>query len=159
MHHLLFDTIVSISICVVIGIFVWFRLRSIEKASDEDVELLTQQTAKLFMRAGDWGSALVNVVIGVLLGMVIHGVFGLLLDGAWFAVANIAALFVALSFIVVMHDRIGQKLFPSGIRPAHKPKAKRKKPMVRRISFPLGLAVGITLGSLGFDALLLGRLV
>jgi hypothetical protein len=55
-----------------------------------------------------------------------------------------------------LHDYLGKKLFPSGIRPARNAEKKNKKPLVRRLSFPTGLVLGAVLASFGLDNWLLG---
>lgn len=82
----------------------------------------------------------------------------LMLRVAWFYVVILVALSAALFLIVRLHDFIGGKLFPSGIRPARNLQAKRKKPLLRRLSFPAGLVVGIVLAALGLDDPLTGWL-
>jgi fatty-acid desaturase len=140
------------------AVVLWLRVRSGSKLDKKDAELHNQRTAELFMQAGNWASTAVNVVIGVLLGIAIHGVAGLLLRGAWFYVVILVVLSAALFLIVRLHGFIGEKLFPSGIRPARNPQAKRKRPLTRRLSFPAGLVLGIVLAAFGLDDPLIGWL-
>ena len=58
-----------------------------------------------------------------------------------------------------LHDRSGKKLLPSGIRPARKPESARKTLLLRRLSLPAGLVLGVVLGSLGLDDYLSGWLL
>ena len=155
MSDLMFNEIIfsiaSTGIVVVMAVVLWLRVRSGSKLNEKDAKLPNQRTAALFMEAGDWASIPVNIVVGVLLGVAIHGVAELMLRGAWFYVVILVVLSAALFLIVRLHDFIGEKLFPSGIRPARNPQAKRKRPLLRRLSFPAGLVVGIVLAALGLD--------
>ena len=162
MSDLMFNEIIfsiaSIGVFVVMAVALWLRVRSGSKHEKKDVELHDQRTAVLVMQADDWFSAVVNAVIGVLLGGAIYRLAELMLSGAWFYVVILVVLAAALFLIVQLHDFIGEKLFPSGIRPARNPQAKRKKPLLRRLSFPAGLVVGIVLAAFGLDDPLIGWL-
>lgn len=52
-------------------------------------------------------------------------------------------------FIVLAHDRLGIKLFPSWIRPARKPERVRRIPLLWRLSLPAGLVLGVVLAGIG----------
>jgi hypothetical protein len=137
--------------CAVIAMVIWVRAKPHDKADKKKSDLHDQRTASALQRAGDWASAAVNLVIGVLLGVAINGLARLMFSGAWLAVINLLVLFAALSLIVWLHDRLGDWLFPSGIRPARNPRRVREKPLFRRLSLPAGLLLGLVLAGLGWD--------
>ena len=145
--------------CVVMALVVWLRAKPNDKLDKQDSDLRDQRTTALFTLAGDWTSAAVNVVIGVLLGTAINGVVQLIFTGVWVVVLNIAVLSAALFFIVFLHDRLGKKIFPSGIRPAREPEKVSRKPLVQRLSLPAGLILGVVLAGAGLDDWLLSCLV
>jgi len=151
--------IASTFVCLVMAMVVWLRAKPSEKRDKHDSSLHDQRTATLLGQIGHWSMALVNIVIGVLLGVAINGLARLMLSGAWVAVFTLLALFAALFLIVWLHDRLGETLFPSGIRPARKPKRVRKTPLFRRLSLPVGLVLGVLLAALGWDQWLSGWLL
>lgn len=67
--------------------------------------------------------------------------------------AIVVALMAVLSLILRLFDFVEEKLFPSGIRAAHKP---RTKPLLRRISLPLCIALGVFLATLGLNESFIG---
>ncbi|MHA7923564.1 MAG: hypothetical protein ACX936_00095 [Marinobacter sp.] len=138
-------------ICVVMALVVWSRVKPEAKPDKQESEVRAQRAAAGFAQAGHWASSAVNVVIGVLLGVASNGLVQLMFTGAWAAVFNIAVLSAVLFFIVFLHDRLGKKLFPSGIRPAREPERARKTPLLRRLSLPAGLVLGVVIASLGLD--------
>lgn len=147
--------IASTFICMVMALVVWSRVKPDSKADKQDPEIRAQRAAAFFAQAGHWASSAVNFVIGVLLGVAINGLVRLMFTGAWAAIINIVVLSAALFFIVFLHDRLGRKLFPTGIRPAREPKGVSKKPLFRRLSLPTGLVLGVVVASLGLDDWLL----
>ncbi len=163
MSDLMFNTLIlsiaPLCICIVVAVFVWLRVKSSSKLDKQDAESHDQQTAAFLTQAGDWASAVVNLVIGILLGMALYGLVQLTFAGAWVLVLSLVALGVGLLFIVLLHERLGNWLFPSGIRPAHKPEKPRKKPLVRRLALPAGLVVGLVLTGFELDDRLFGWLL
>jgi len=162
MSDLVFNTILlsiaPVVIFAVMAVVVWLRLRSREKLDKREAELRDQRTAAFLRQISDWANATVNFVIGVLLGVITNSMVHLILAGAWVSVFNTVGLAVALLFIVLLHDYLGKKFFPSGIRPARKPDRVRIKPLVRRLALPVGLVLGIVLASFGLDKQLFGWL-
>src|SRR6056297_627847 len=141
--------IASVFFCAVIALVVWLRVKPSDKLEKQASELRDQRAAALLTQAGHWASFAVNVVIGIFLGVAVNGLIQLMFTGAGVAVFNLLMLAAALFLIVFLHDRLGEKLFPSGIRPARKAKTARKKPLMRRLGLPAGLVVGVVLASLG----------
>ena len=138
------------------ALVVWLRVKPNDKLDKQERELRNQQAAALLTQTGNWASAAVNCIIGFLLGVAINGLIQLIFTGAWVAVLNLVVLATALFFIVLLHDRLGEWLFPSGIRPARKPEKVSRKPLVRRLSLPVGLVLGVVLAGFGLDDWLLG---
>jgi cytochrome bd-type quinol oxidase subunit 2 len=146
----------AVFFCVVVGMLVWLRVKPDQTPDEEDSRLRNQRTAALFARVGNWAIAAVNVVIGVWLGVAVHGLAQLMFRGAWVAVFIVAVLAAALLLIVLLHDRLGKRLFPDGIRRARKPEVPVRTPLVRRLGLPAGLVLGVVLAGLGWDGWLLG---
>ncbi len=163
MSELMFNTLIlsiaPLCICILVAVFVWLRVKSSRKLDKQGAELHDQQTAAFLTQVGDLASAVVNVAIGILLGVALYGLIQLVFAGAWVAVFSLVALAAGLLFIVLLHERLGNWLFPSGIRPAHKPKKPRKKPLVRRLALPAGLVLGLLLAAFELDDRLLGWLL
>ncbi|PPI83454.1 hypothetical protein KEHDKFFH_13870 [Marinobacter maroccanus] len=90
--------IASTFICFVMAAVVWSRVKPDAKPDRQDSEVRAQRAAEFFEQAGHWASLAVNVVIGILLGVVINGLVQLMFTGAWAAVFNIAVLSAALFF-------------------------------------------------------------
>jgi len=139
-------------LCLVIGMALWVRAKPSDPADNHQPSgSRVQRTTSVLVQAGHLASAAINLVIGVLLGVAINGLARLMFSGAWLAVINLLVLFAALSLIVWLHDRLGDWLFPSGIRPARNPKKARRAPLFRRLSLPAGLMLGIVLAGFGWD--------
>jgi hypothetical protein len=56
---------------------------------------------------------------------------------------------------LILQEKLFDRLFPTGIRPAQNPRPEAPKPLVRVLSLPLGLIVGVVLAVLGLDRALL----
>lgn len=147
--------IASTFFCVVMALVVWLRAKPSGKADKTESASGDKRIAASLTQAGHYAYAAASVVIGVLLGVAINGVVQLIFTGAWVAVFNIALLSAALGLIVLLHDRLGELIFPSGIRPVNNPKKPRKPPLVRHLGLPAGLVLGVVLAGLGFDDLIL----
>jgi len=110
------------------------------------------------MGLGDWINAAINVVIGVLLGSVMHGLVQLVASGSWLMAMIVLFLAVGLFLLVVLSDKLFDCLFPIGIRPARTPQTQRPKPLLRVLSLPSGLIFGVVLAVLGLDRMILSFL-
>lgn len=158
MFYTIILSIVSTGICVAWAVFVWLRVRTINKPEQQDSELRGKPIDALVMQPGDWANAAVNVVMGVFLGLIINGLVQLISTDLWPAAVLIVVLAAVLLFLDSWIDVLFEKVFPSGIRPAHKSKKVRKAPMARRLSLPSGLVLGIVLAGLGLGDRILGWL-
>jgi len=110
------------------------------------------------MGAGDWMNAAINVVIGVLLGSVVYGLGKLAASGSWMMVIILVFLGGGLFLFMVLHDKLFDRLFPIGIRPAKIPKPQSPKPLLRVLSLPSGFILGVVLAVLDLDGAILGIL-
>jgi len=107
------------------------------------------------MEMGDWFNAAINLVIGILLGSVINDLLQLVASGSWHMALVILFLAAGLFLFIVLSDKLLDRLFQIGIRPAKTPQAPRPKPLLRVLSFPAGLVLGVVLSALGFDRAIL----
>jgi hypothetical protein len=137
---------------------VWVRVKPNDKLDTRDSGLLDQRTVARFTQVGNWANTAVNFVIGTLLGVAINGLIQLVFTGAWVAVLNLSVLAVTLFCILLLHDWLGNKLFPGGIRPAREPEKGSRTPLARRLGLPVGLVVGVLLAALGLDDWVFGWL-
>ena len=110
------------------------------------------------MELGDWLEALVNVVIGTLLGAAAYNLLQLVgtpfFSSAVFTVLLFSALFIAM----LMFEELLDKLFPEGLRPSRKGRDRAPKPFALLLSMPAGAAIGVVIGRLGLAATLLDLL-
>lgn len=140
-------------VCVVMALVVWVRFKSDgkvdSKTGEKGSQVRNDRMAALLAHVGHWAGAAVSMVIGLLLGVAIAGLVGLIFSGAWVAVFNIAVLSAALFAIVWLHERLGDLLLPSPIRPARRPGKVRRTPLARRLSLPAGLVLGVVLAGFG----------
>jgi small-conductance mechanosensitive channel len=148
--------IASTFVCVVVAAVVWSRVQSDGKREASEGGVRDPHPTALFPLILDWILAAMKFVIGMLLGVALNGLIQLVASGAWVAVLNLVVLFVALFLIVKLHEWVGEKLFPSGIRPARSSKKGRKNSPVRRLSLPVGLALGVVFAELGLREWLSG---
>lgn len=110
------------------------------------------------MGVSDWINSAINVVIGVLLGSVIYGMVQLVAIGAWLTDMFMLLIFGGVFLLMVLSDKLFDRLFQTGIRPAKTPQTKRPKPLLRVLSLPSGVILGVVLAVLGFDRPILGLL-
>ncbi|MFK7914114.1 MAG: hypothetical protein AB8B93_09385 [Pseudomonadales bacterium] len=109
------------------------------------------------MQWKDWLNAAVNLVIGLLLGLAVFYLGQLVTTGSWLLALSIVILSAGLWLFEGLLDRVMEKIFPSGIRPARSPK-RRATPLPRRLSMPAGLVLGAALAWLGWSDKILGML-
>ena len=107
------------------------------------------------MTFGDWANSAVNLVIGVLLGWAAYGLIGLLTSAFWPLAIIIPAMFLGVLLFDSALSHVFEKILPIGVRPADNPV---RKPWPRRLSLPVGLAVGLVLAWLGFSLPFIGVL-
>lgn len=154
MSEVVLINIASLVACAVLAVVIWLRVKSDFGPLKSNGEPHGKQNKESAMKTSDWFDAVMNVVIGVFLGV------AMVASGSWFIAVLIplsaAVLFFYMSLFDRLFDRLIDKVFPSGIRPAHKSKKTRKTPLAKRLSFPLGLVLGIILAALGLGDRFLG---
>lgn len=151
--------IASAFVCVVLAAVVWSRIQSDGKRKASNGSVRETRPAAVFPLALDWILAGMNFVIGILLGVALNGLIQLVAAGAWIHVLNLVVLGVALFLIVRLHDWLGERLLPRGIRPARRPGSGAKTSRVRRLGLPVGLAFGVVFAELGVREALSGWLL
>lgn len=110
------------------------------------------------MGVGDWINATTNVVIGVLIGFVIYGLVQLVTSGSWLMAMILIFLGGGLFLLEGLIDKLFDRLFPIGIRPARNPRPQSPKPLVRVLSLPVGFMLGVVLAGLDLDGTIIGLL-
>jgi hypothetical protein len=95
------------------------------------------------MTIGDWLNSMVNVVVGLFLGMAVLGLATLIGAGLWVTAILVIVPFVLLLFFDQALGRQTERFFPSGIRPARKPAPGQDKPLARTLSLPAGFLLGV----------------
>jgi hypothetical protein len=109
------------------------------------------------MELGDWLQAAVNVVLGILVGIVVFKLTQLVVSGAWLMALILVVLGGGYVLFVQLADKLFDWIFPSGIRTVGK-REDQPKPLLRAQSLPAGLLLGIALAGLGLDTVLLDAL-
>lgn len=107
------------------------------------------------MKFGDWMNAVINFVIGALLGSAAYGLVQLVASGAWLMAAILVLLGAGLFLIMLLSDKLFDWIFPAGIWQVGKPRPQGKKPLPRRLSLPFGFVLGVALAILGLDRTIL----
>ena len=106
----------------------------------------------------DWVEATALLLVGLFLGMAIG--LQLQLSAFWFW-ATTPVLIVLFGGVLLLDrflDKISEKIFPTGIRPAKNPKPKGPRPLPKLLSFPVGLSLGLLLAWLGYAKFVLSLL-
>jgi hypothetical protein len=103
------------------------------------------------MTLGDWLNSLINVVLGMFLGMAALGLANLIGAGLWVPAILFTVPVVLLMFFDQGLGHLIDRLFPSGIRPARVPAPPRGKPLVRTLSLPAGVVLGVLVAALGLS--------
>ncbi len=119
-------SIASTGACVVFAVVVWLRLRSNKEPIQQKPEPHREGTNRAVMQSGDWANAAVNVVIGVLRGIVINALVQLRSTGLWSVAVLLGGLAAGLFFVESWFGGMFDKVFPSGIRQGRKYKKVRK---------------------------------
>jgi hypothetical protein len=154
--------ILSITVGLAIAVVVWLSLKkSLDTRSDEAVSTGGQTRSakdRRSMEIGDWGNAAFNIVFGVLLGVLAHSLAELFTATLWPLAIVIPIFFAVVFFIEWLSDKLFDRIFPSGIRAARHSKPEGRKPLMRLLSLPVGVGIGIALAQLGFGDQILGLL-
>ncbi len=106
------------------------------------------------MRIGDWLNGAAFLAIGVFLGLAADGMAGLAGTAFWPMIIIIPVLFGGVFLFLLFFDRVVDRIFSSGIKPASRPRTKDRKPLVLLLSLPTGIAIGMIGAQLGLGELL-----
>ena len=115
-------------------------------------------TQRRDMQPGDWFNAVAFLVVGIFLGIAVEGLLRLVHSGAWLLAVAVVLPFVGLLLFENLLNKLFEKIFPTGIRPARNPKPKTRGPLIRLLSFPVGLLAGALLARLGLGTTILSML-
>ena len=102
------------------------------------------------MILGDWFNSAVLCIVGLYLGLVVHGLSQLV--GTvffWPLLFFFMIMWAAIYLFDNVINRVFDKVFSNGIKPAKNPTAKERKPLIRLLSLPFGIVLGVILAELG----------
>lgn len=108
------------------------------------------------MVLGDWFNSAGLCFVGLYIGLLAHGMsqlFGTALF--WPMLIFIVIMWGGMSLSYNAFERVFDRIFPSGTKPAKNPSAKEPKPFAVLLSLPFGLALGAILAELGLADTLL----
>lgn len=108
------------------------------------------------MQVSDWVNASINLVIGVFLGIATDGLVQLVTTAFWPLAVVIPLLFAGFFVFIWLFDKLVDRIFPSGVRPARKPQARGGIPVPRLLSLPVGVVLGVALARLGLGDPIIG---
>ena len=117
-----------------------------------------QGKARRPMRAEDWINSVAFLGIGLFLGIALEALLRLVFSGAWALAIGVVLPFLGFLLFYIVLNKLYDKIFPSGIRPARNAKTKGGTPLIRLFSFPAGLMIGVVVASLGFGTAILALL-
>jgi len=148
--------------CLTFAVGVWLFVRT-ELKTDRTESVGTgsgsgRTKERRRMQAGDWFNAAVNLLIGLLLGSFVDGLVQLVTTGLWLSAVIITLLFGGLFLFMWVFDKVTDPLFSIGVRPAPKPQVKGRTPLLRLMSLPVGVLLGVVLARLGLDDKILGMI-
>jgi hypothetical protein len=107
----------------------------------------------------DWMSAAFNVAIGLFLGLALSGFVELVADGFWFLAVAAAVIGGGAALALIIYDGLFRRafdwIFPGGVQPAANPAPRRRAPLVRLMSLPSGILLGVVLAQLGLTQTIL----
>lgn len=154
--------IFSVVACLIIAVGVWLSMRTELNANQAESGVDGIESGAIDerrrMRIGDWFHAAINLIIGILLGSVVDGLAQLVTTGLWLPALAIVLIGAGFFIFILVFDKLSDRLFSIGVRPATKPQAKGRTPLPRLISLPVGVVLGVVLARLGFDDRILGMI-
>ena len=107
------------------------------------------------MQVGDWANGAAIFAVGVFLGLAIYHLAQLVGTAFWPLIVIIPVLFGGVFLLNLKFDNLIDRIFPNGIKPARKPHAKQRKPLVLLLSLPTGIIIGVIGAMLGLGDVLL----
>ncbi len=115
-------------------------------------------SARRPIHEGDWINIVFNLLIGSLLGSAAYGLVQIATTAFWPVALFILIAFGGVFLFEIITDRLFEKVLPSGIRPARNPDDHERKPLVRVLSMPVGVVIGVGLALAGVDRVILDML-
>ena len=108
------------------------------------------------MVLGDWLNSAGLCFVGLYIGLLAHGMSQLVGTALfWPMLIFIVIMWAGMSVSYNVFERVFDRIFPNGIKPAKNPPAKERKPFSLLLSLPFGLALGAILAELNFADTLL----
>ena len=154
--------IFAVAACLIIAVGVWLFLRTEINTNRAESAATGSESGRINerrrMQTGDWFNAAISLIIGMLLGSVIDGLAQFITTGLWLPAVAIVFLGAGFFLFMLVFDKVGDRLFSIGMRPAPKRQAKGPTPLPRFISLPVGVVLGVVLARLGFDDTILGMI-
>lgn len=162
MPDLIVVIVFFVGACLTMAIGVWLlvrkKMRTDRTSPASSVGGSVEASERRSMQVGDWFNAAISVLIGVLLGSAVHGLVQLFTTGFWLTAAMTITLSAVLFLFMELSDKLLDRLFTIGVKPARKQHAQEKKPLPSVLSLPVGFVIGIFMAYLGMDDALLGML-
>ena len=154
--------IFAVVACLIIAMGVWLCMRTEMNTNRTESEASGSEGGRINerrrMQTGDWFNAAISLIIGMLLGSVVDGLAQLVTSGLWLPAVAIVLLGAGFFLFMLVFDKVSDRLFSIGMRPAPKRQAKGPTPLPRLISLPVGIVLGVVLARLGFDDTILGMI-
>lgn len=113
-------------------------------------------TTRRKMRMSDWGNSAVNLVIGLILGLVAEDFARLLLSDSWPVAIFIVLLFWGVLLFDRVLERVSEWIFGAGVTRVLPRHNVPRKPYIRVLSLPAGFLLGMVLFRLGLRASIMG---
>ncbi|WP_299867868.1 hypothetical protein [uncultured Hoeflea sp.] len=108
------------------------------------------------MVLGDWFNSAGLCFVGLYIGLSAHGMSQLVGTAFfWPMLIFIVIMWGGMSLFYNVFERVFDRIFPGGIKPAKNPPAKERKPFVVLLSLPIGIALRAILAELGLTDTLL----
>jgi hypothetical protein len=108
-------------------------------------------TIRRRMEMGDWLNGAALTAVGFFLGLALFNMAGLAGTPLWPLAIVIPLIFGAAFYAATLFDRLIERLFPSGVKPATNP---QRRPIALLLSLPTGIPLGVIGAWLGVDAIL-----
>ena len=108
------------------------------------------------MVLGDWFNSAGLCIVGLYLGLVVHGMSQLVGTALFLPMLILVMIIWGAMFLFDnVINGFFDWMFPNGIKPAKNPPAKERKPLARLLSLPCGIVLGVILAELGLRDTLL----
>ncbi len=104
-----------------------------------------QKMRRRAMGPGDWFNAAAILAIGIFLGIAAHGMMSLAGTDFWPSAVFTVVIFAVLFTGVLTLDKLTDKFFQEGIRPAKKEREAAARPIGLLLSLPFGAVIGFVL--------------